>query len=191
MRVTSTTPLILAISTTSCPAWVAVSIPSRVTPLFALAESALSELPVVPPLPPLRVLFLCTANSARSQLAEGLLRHIVAVSWMSQAPALRARRCIPVRCGCWELGIACSHQQATHVDALRDHQFDYIITLCDRMREVCPVFPGQPDTIHWSLPNPVQADASDAEQYLVFRQTAEELTRRLRYLLVRMSQERR
>ncbi len=133
---------------------------------------------------PVRVLFLCTKNSARSQMAEGLLRHLshgaVEVCSAGSHPsslhpyALRAMN---------TSGIDISQQHSKHVDEFRGQSFDYIITVCDRMREVCPPFSGDPAFIHWSFPDPVEQDGSDEERYRAFEQTALQLTTRLRFFL--------
>lgn len=132
---------------------------------------------------PVRVLFLCTHNSARSQMAEGLLRHVsrgqVQVYSAGNEPsglhpyAVRAMA---------ELGIDISRQSSKHLDQFRDQSFDYIITVCDRVRESCPVFPGDPKQIHWSFADPAEVEA--AHRYSAFGRTAQELLTRVRYLLL-------
>ncbi len=129
-----------------------------------------------------RILFLCTENSARSQMAEGILRHLngneVEVFSAGTAPssvhpyAIRAMA---------EIGIDISQQRAKHTNEFRDQPFDYVITVCDRAREKCPTFAGGAQRIHWSLPDPlaVQGDEAQAE---AIRQTVQELMIRVRYL---------
>ena len=144
------------------------------------------------PVPPLRVLFLCTKNSARSQMAEGLLRHLsqqaMEVSSAGSQPsslhpfAIRAMA---------TMGIDISQQRPKPVDEFQDQSFDYVVTVCDRMREVCPSFPGTPDTIHWSIPDPVEVEGTDEEQYRAFEQTARYLLVKIRYLLTSIEHERK
>ena len=103
----------------------------------------------------LRVLILCTANSARSQMAEGLLRHLapgfVDVCSAGRKPsrvnpfAIQAMR---------ERGIDISHQRSQDLAQYLDHEFDYVITVCDSAAESCPQFPGRAQRIHWSFPDP-------------------------------------
>ncbi len=134
---------------------------------------------------PLRVLFLCTENSARSQMAEALLRHlshgtVEAFSAGSQ-PALHihplARRCME------EHGIDMSHAVPKHFEVFLGQPFDAIVTVCDRVMESCPTFPGDPERVHWSFLDPATVQGAEAEQLRAFEQTALQLTTRLRLLL--------
>ena len=139
---------------------------------------------------PLRVLFLCTENSARSQMAEALLRHLSN--------------------GSIELYSAGSHPTKLHPFAkrvLEDHKidtrglrakpleefigqsFDCIVTVCDRVRESCPTFPGDPECIHWSFADPNQVEGSEEERLRAFEQTSLQLTTRLRFLLTLLQRE--
>jgi protein-tyrosine-phosphatase/DNA-binding transcriptional ArsR family regulator len=136
-------------------------------------------------LPLARVLFLCTHNSARSQMAEGIMRSLagnrVEVFSAGSEPqpihpfALQAMA---------EIGIDISHQQPKHFDDFVGQTFDYIITVCDRVREVCPVFPGDPEHIHWSFPDPAEPEDGGAVQYTAFKQTGLQLTTRINHLLI-------
>jgi protein-tyrosine-phosphatase len=82
-----------------------------------------------------------------------------------------------------EHGIDLSTQASKHVGVFADERFDWVISLCDRLREECPEFPGQPETIHWSIPNPAAGDAGDDASYPAFQQTAAELEVRIGFLL--------
>ena len=135
-----------------------------------------------------RVLFLCTGNSARSQMAEGLLEHlshhgIEARSAGSHPKALHpnAVRAMADR------GIDISGQTTKHLRRFAGMRFDYVITLCDRVREVCPEFPGQPTTAHWSIPDPAVEGDNDEAAYPAFERTACELEARLGPLIARLS----
>ena len=111
----------------------------------------------------LQALILCTANSARSQMGEGLLRHLagdrIAVFSAGRAPstvnpfAVQAMR---------ERGIDISRQRSDHISTVLDREFDYVITVCDSAAESCPAFPGRAERIHWSFPDPAAAAGDDA-----------------------------
>jgi ArsR family transcriptional regulator, arsenate/arsenite/antimonite-responsive transcriptional repressor / arsenate reductase (thioredoxin) len=133
---------------------------------------------------PLCVLFLCTHNSARSQMAEAILRHVggdnVEVFSAGSVPTeVHPNTLVVLR----ELGIDTSTLYSKSLDQFLGESFDYIITVCDRVRDLCPVFRGDPFQIHWSFPDPVVVE--DPEQQLAaFRRTASELQTRVRYLLL-------
>jgi protein-tyrosine-phosphatase len=80
-------------------------------------------------------------------------------------------------------GIDMSEQRSKHLDEFAGQSFNYVITVCDRAREVCPVFPDQPVNLHWSLPDPGEMDGSEQERRLAFEQTADQLTTRIHYFL--------
>ena len=132
-----------------------------------------------------RVLFLCTGNSARSQMAEALARVrsggvVKAYSAGSHPKPMHPNAMRVMRD---EHGIDLSGQVSKHLDVFADQRFDWVISLCDRVREVCPEFPGRPETIHWSVPNPAAGDADDDASYSAFQQTAAELEVRIGFLL--------
>jgi protein-tyrosine-phosphatase len=89
-----------------------------------------------------------------------------------------------------EHGLDLTSHASKHLDVFAGQRFDWVISLCDRLREVCPEFPGHPETIHWSIPNPAASptagDADDATDYPLFQQTASELATRVRFLLARL-----
>ena len=134
--------------------------------------------------PAVKVLFLCTGNSARSQIAEALAnaRSGGAIKAFSAGSEPRALHTNAVRVMREEYGLDLSEQSPKHLDIYAGQQFDFVITLCDRVREVCPRFPGGPKSIHWSMPNPATG-ASDRTTYPLFQQTAAELSTRLAFLL--------
>src|SRR5262245_56805518 len=146
----------------------------------------LAPAPRVEPLrrgPAPRALFLCTGNSARSQLAEALLDKLSggavhAFSAGSRPKELHSNAARPMQAR----GIATWERQSKHRDTFRRSRFDWVISLCDRVREVCPDFPGEPQTIHWSIPDPASKPGSDDETYPAFERTAAELDTRIRYL---------
>lgn len=117
----------------------------------------------------LQVLILCTANSARSQMGEGLLRYLagekVDVYSAGAKPsqvnpyAIRAMR---------ERGIDISRHSSDHLEQYLDQPFDYVITVCDNAAESCPVFPGPARRIHWSFPDPAAVDGGDDSVFQSF-----------------------
>jgi protein-tyrosine-phosphatase/DNA-binding transcriptional ArsR family regulator len=140
--------------------------------------------------PAARVLFLCTENSARSQMAEAIWRHLthgrVPVSSAGSAPSSIHPYALRVL---MDMGIDASGQRAKHWREFEGQSFDYVITVCDRVREVCPVFPGSPEPIHWSLPDPAAVTGTDAVRYRAFREIAQRLQTRIEYLLMQISKE--
>jgi ArsR family transcriptional regulator, arsenate/arsenite/antimonite-responsive transcriptional repressor / arsenate reductase (thioredoxin) len=138
---------------------------------------------------PVRVLFLCTGNSARSQMAEALAKAlsggaIEAYSAGSQPKPLHANALRVMR---EEHGLDLSSHRSKHLDELTGQSFDWVISLCDRVREVCPEFPGQPEVVHWSIPNPATGEPDDVTLPL-FQQTAAELVTRIRFLLAALGE---
>jgi ArsR family transcriptional regulator, arsenate/arsenite/antimonite-responsive transcriptional repressor / arsenate reductase (thioredoxin) len=131
-----------------------------------------------------RVLFLCTGNGTRSQLAEALLEalsegSVDVVSAGSHPKPVHPNAVRVLR----ERGIDISDRRSKHLDEFARRRFDVVITLCDRVREVCPDFPGSPDAVHWSIPDPgLEGDSADAT-YAAFERTADELETRIRYFL--------
>ena len=136
------------------------------------------------PIGPAKVLFLCTGNSARSQMAEALLKArsgsaIEAYSAGSHPKALHPNA---VRVMRDEYGLDLRAQASKHLELFEDQSFDWVISLCDRVREVCPEFSGFPETVHWSIANPATGDPDDVT-YPLFQQTAAELATRVAFLL--------
>lgn len=144
---------------------------------------------VAPSRAPVRVLFLCTRNSARSQMAEGIMHHLggrmVAVYSAGSDPATVHPDAVRVMAA---MGMDISAQHSKHLNEFRAQTFDYIVTVCDRAREACPLFPNDPVQIHWSFADPAAVEP-EAERYQAFWRTAQELTTRIRYLLALMENE--
>lgn len=130
-----------------------------------------------------RVLILCTGNSARSQMAEGLLRHIAGdrfnVVSAGVAPSSVRPEAIQAMA---DLGIDISSHRSKSVDEFIDQQFDHIITVCDNARESCPVFPGEAERIHWSVDDPAAVEGTDEEKIAAFRKVRDEIRERLKSL---------
>jgi arsenate reductase len=121
-----------------------------------------------------RVLILCTGNSARSQMAEGLLRSMAGddlevFSAGTQPVGLNPNAVTAMA----EIGIDISGHRSKSVDEFRDQQFDFVITVCDSAREACPVFPGHASQIHQDFEDPAAAPAN--QQIALFRRVREEL----------------
>jgi ArsR family transcriptional regulator, arsenate/arsenite/antimonite-responsive transcriptional repressor / arsenate reductase (thioredoxin) len=137
-----------------------------------------------------RVLFLCTHNSARSQMAEGILRHlsgglIDAFSAGSQPTSLHPLAIQTMA----KMSIDMSQQRSKHLDEFLDQSFDYIVTVCDRVREACPTFPGDPERVHWSFIDPASVEGSEKERTRAFEQVALQLTNRIRFLVILIERE--
>jgi len=134
---------------------------------------------------PKRALFLCTENSARSQMAEALLRHLssghVEVFSAGSQPTHVHPLALQVL---QEQGVATEGLRSKSLNEFAGQSFDVIVTVCDRVRESCPTFPGDPDCIHWSFADPAAMGGSLEERHHAFEQTSLQLTTRLRYLLI-------
>jgi ArsR family transcriptional regulator, arsenate/arsenite/antimonite-responsive transcriptional repressor / arsenate reductase (thioredoxin) len=131
-----------------------------------------------------RVLFSCTGNSVRSQIAEALTEQLGggrlnAVSAGSHPKPLHPNAIRVMR----EHGIDLAGRSPKPLSVFAGHRFDYVVTLCDRVREVCPEFPGHPGLIHWSIPDPAQQGDTDQETYPAFQRTAAELATRIQFLI--------
>lgn len=132
---------------------------------------------------PLRVLFLCTHNSARSQMAEGLLRHIGGEGCVAASAGSEPRPVDPLAVAVMsEMGIDIRDQRSKHLADFQGQEFDAVITVCDRVREVCPNFDFCQPSIHWSIPDPT-AIKEAGERRRLFVDTAQELERRVRLFL--------
>jgi protein-tyrosine-phosphatase len=133
-----------------------------------------------------RVLFLCTHNAARSQMAEGIMRHLSggAVDVFSAGTEPSHVHPLAVAAVQRLLDIDISGQRSKHLDEFAGRHFDYVITLCDSAREACPVFLGDPERIHWSFDDPAAVPGSEDDRSRAFQQVATELATRIRYLLL-------
>lgn len=137
---------------------------------------------------PLRVLFLCTQNRARSQMAEGLLRCMSEGRAEVLSAGVRPGLVHPLAVQALDdLGIDIAAQRSKHLDEVRDQSFDWVITVCDQVREQCPAFPGSPHSTHWSIADPITAAESTGDEdarRAIFAATARELSTRIHYLLL-------
>lgn len=127
-----------------------------------------------------RVLILCTGNSARSQMAEGLLRHDGGDRFEVESAGVISSFVRPQAIAAMkEIGIDISGHRSKSVDEFTGQEFDYVITVCDNAKESCPVFPGKTQRIHWSFDDPAEATGSDEEKLAVFRRVRDEIRDRL------------
>jgi protein-tyrosine-phosphatase/DNA-binding transcriptional ArsR family regulator len=139
-------------------------------------------------IPPVRVLFLCTHNSARSQMAEGLLRALGGPAVEAFSAGTEPAQVHPLAVKAMDdLDIDIRGRQARPLNIYRDDSFDYVITVCDRARENCPVFPGHPEQIHWSFPDPAAVTGSEKQRYEAFKTTALQLKTRIGFLLMMLA----
>jgi arsenate reductase (thioredoxin) len=130
---------------------------------------------------PLRILVVCTGNSARSILGEALLRHLGEGRLDVRSAGTHPKGVNPDSLRALdEAGIPADGLESTSVMAYLGESFDYVITVCDSAREACPVFPGARQTLHWGLPDPAAVEGSDDERLAAFRATLAALEERAR-----------
>lgn len=127
-----------------------------------------------------KLLVLCTGNSARSQMGEGLFRHYAGAGWQiasagTQPTAIRPEAIAVMR----EIGIDISHHRSKSVDEFAGQRFDYVVTVCDSARDTCPMFAGGGERLHWSLEDPAAVQGSEAERLEAFRRIRDELRARI------------
>lgn len=127
-----------------------------------------------------RILFLCTHNSARSQMAEGLLRHLGGDRFEVYSAGTEATRVRPLAIRAMaELGIDIGDQQSKTLDRYLDEPFDAVITVCDDANEACPVFPQAKVRLHWSFPDPSRIQGTEEEQLAVYRSVRDAIRARI------------
>jgi protein-tyrosine-phosphatase len=133
---------------------------------------------------PARVLFLCTHNSARSQMAEGILRHLAGDRVEVYSAGTVVTRVHPLSIAAMaNKGIDISQHSSKHMDEFMGQTFDYVVTVCDNARESCPIFPGDPERIHWSIADPSAVEGDEAVRLHAFSVAADELMGRICFLL--------
>ena len=131
-------------------------------------------------MPAQRVLFLCTHNSARSQMAEGLLRRLGGDRFEAHSAGTEATGVRPLAIQAMaELGIDISKHTSKTLDPYVDQGFDNVVTVCDDANESCPIFPNATHRLHWSLPDPSKATGNEAERLAVYRKVRDELRARI------------
>jgi arsenate reductase len=132
-----------------------------------------------------RVLFLCTHNSARSQMAEGMLRHLGGERFEVHSAGTEATHVRPLAIRAMdEIGIDISGQESKTLERYLEESFDYVITVCDDANEACPFFPGAANRLHWFFEDPSRARGSEEEQSAVFRSVRDRIKDRVQAELV-------
>jgi len=133
-----------------------------------------------------RVLFLCTHNSARSQMAEGLLRHLAGDRFDAYSAGTEATRVRPLAIRVMaEVGIDISRQESKTFDRYLGEPFDVVVTVCDQANESCPVFLGARERLHWSFPDPSRATGTEEEQLATYRTVRDAIRARIDAELMR------
>jgi len=131
-----------------------------------------------------KVLFLCTGNSARSQIAEGLMKSMGGEQMEVKSAGILPSHVHPLAIRVMdEVGIDISKQTSKSQDQFLKEEFDYIITLCDHAAMACPNFPGQGKRLHWSIEDPAMAIGTMDERVAVFRRARDEIRTRIELLL--------
>ena len=131
-----------------------------------------------------KVIFLCTGNSARSQMAEGLMNHLSHEEWKVQSAGIFPSYVHPLAIRVMEeIGIDISQQTSKSMNQFLNEVFDYIITLCDEAAQSCPTFPGQGKRLHWSFQDPAAAIGTIEERLAVFRRVRDEIKRKIEEFL--------
>ena len=129
---------------------------------------------------PIRVLFLCTHNSARSQMAEGWLRHLAGGSFEVASAGTEQTRVRPLAVRAMaEVGVDISAHQSKTLDRFISEPWDFVITVCDAADEACPLFPRGERRLHWSFPDPSKATGTEEEQLAVYRRVRDAIRARI------------
>lgn len=132
-----------------------------------------------------RVLFLCTGNSARSQMAEGYLRHKAGEKFEAISAGTEPKTLNPLAVEAMrEIGIDISHHKSKDVVKLLGQNIHYVVTVCDNAKEHCPIFPGTWKFLHWSFPDPADAKGTREEKLAVFRRVRDEIIQRINHELL-------
>ena len=135
-----------------------------------------------------RILVLCTGNSARSQIGEGLFRHEGGWRWDvfsagTKPTSVRPEAIAVMR----EIGIDISNQRSKSVDEFKNDTFDYVVTVCDNARDTCPVFLGAKHRVHWGLEDPAAVAGGEEARLAAFRRIRDQLHDRVKSLLADVS----
>jgi arsenate reductase len=132
-----------------------------------------------------KVLFLCTGNSARSQMAEGYLRHAAGGKFEALSAGVTAKGLNPLAVEAMrEIGIDISRQTSKNVEQFLGQEITYVVTVCDNARQRCPILPGTHRSLHWSLADPAEATGSHEEKLSVFRRVRDEIAERIEHELL-------
>ena len=123
-----------------------------------------------------KILFLCTGNSCRSQMGEGFMRHMAGNKFEVFSAGVEPTQVNPYAIKVMaEAGIDISSHQSKSVDEFLEQEFDYVITVCNHAKQICPVFPGQYERIHWDIEDPADAKGSEQEKLAFFRKIRDEI----------------
>ena len=132
-----------------------------------------------------RVLFLCTHNSARSQMAESLLRHLAGDRFEAHSAGTEATHVRPLAIRAMdEIGVDITGQESKTLERYLEQPIDYVVTVCDAANEACPFFPGAKNRLHWSFEDPSRAEGTEEERLEVFRKVRDEIRERIERELV-------
>lgn len=135
-----------------------------------------------------KVLFLCTGNSARSQMAEGLLRHYAGDQYEVFSAGTNPAGLNPLAVQAMrEIGIDISQQRSKNVAGFLGMTIPYVITVCDRAKESCPIFPGTFKFLHWSFDDPAEAQGTVEEKLVVFRRVRDEIAGQIKQQLMKVT----
>ena len=127
-----------------------------------------------------RVLFLCTHNSARSQMAEGILRHVAGGRFEVHSAGTESMHVRPLAVEAMaEVGADISGQESKTLERFVEEPFDYVITVCDSANEACPFFPNARERLHWPIPDPSKAGGTDEEKLASYREVRNEIRNRI------------
>lgn len=138
-----------------------------------------------------RVLFLCTGNSCRSQMAEGFLREFAGDAFEVASAGVDPTRINPLAIRVMaEAAVDISGQYSKSVDEMTAGHFDYVITVCDRAREACPIFPEAARSLHWSFEDPAEATGAEGDRLIVFRRVRDEISAQVREFVSQIVRER-
>lgn len=134
-----------------------------------------------------RVLFLCTGNSCRSQMAEGLVKHYLGKEWKAYSAGTEPSGYVhPMAVQAMaELGIDIAGQESKSAEKFRGKHLDLVITVCDDAAEKCPIWLGEGKVVHISFPDPAKATGTDEEKMEVFRSVRDDICRRVFYYLAK------
>jgi len=133
---------------------------------------------------PIRVLFVCTHNSARSQMAEGWLRQLAGDRYEVHSAGTEATRVRPLAVRAMaEAGVDIAGHASKTLDRYLGEPWDYVVTVCDDANEACPLFPGGKQRLHWSFPDPSRATGTEEEQLAVYRRVRDAVLARVQALI--------
>ena len=136
-------------------------------------------------MPRVKILFLCTGNSARSQMAEGYLRHVAGDEFEPLSAGVEPKGLNPLAVAVMnEIGVDISHQASKDVRDFLGQAIPYVITVCDNAKSRCPIFPRTYKFLHWSLEDPAEATGSREEKLAMFRRVRDEIVQRIRQELL-------